>query len=258
MTPLLQFVRTCFQYSERQPVLCDVDLTLSEATCSALIGANGAGKTTLLRLASGTLTATSGKVLLEGRPVGDMPHRQRSRLVALVPQQLDVPFDYTVEQIVEQGRTPYLGLLSGPARADRLAVDRALHLTDTFRLRHRIFNQLSGGERQRVKIALGLAQQAKLLLLDEPTQNLDIGRQAEFIELLHSLRSEGITVLASIHDLHLIPGNFSDVHLIGPARSLISGPPAAILTPANLASAFQCAPGHHPLLVQPTSIRQAI
>jgi len=209
-------------------------------------------------LASGALTASSGDVLVESRPLGDLPHRQRSRLVALVPQQLDVLFDFSVQQIVEQGRTPYLGLLSGPARADRLAVDRALRLTDTYHLRHRIFNQLSGGERQRVKIALGLAQQAKLLLLDEPTQNLDIGRQAELINLLHSLRSEGITVLASIHDLHLIPGNFSGVHLIGPARSLISGAPAAILTPANLASAFHCAPEHHPLLVQQHPIRQAI
>ncbi len=258
MTPLLQFVRTSFQYRDGHPVLRDIDFTLSEGTCSALIGANGSGKTTLLRLASGTHTATSGKVLLEGRLVGDIPHRMRPRLVALVPQQLDVPFDFSVQQIVEQGRTPYLGLLSGPARADRLAVDRALHLTDTARLRHRIFNELSGGERQRVKIALGLAQQAKLLLLDEPMQNLDIGRQAELIDLLHSLRSEGITVLASIHDLHLVHGNFSTAHLIGPDQSLVSGVPTTVLTPANLASAFHCAPGRHPLLVQPTPIRQAI
>jgi iron complex transport system ATP-binding protein len=258
MTPLLQFVQTRFQYNDRQPVLRGIDFTLSEGTCSALIGANGAGKTTLLRLASGTLAATSGKVLLEGKPVGDMPHRQRSRVVALVPQRLDVPFDFSVQQIVEQGRTPYLGLLSGPAREDRFAVDRALELTDTARLRRRIFNELSGGERQRVKIALGLAQQAKLLLLDEPTQSLDIGRQAELIDLLHSLRSEGVTVLASIHDLHLVHGNFSTAHLIGPEGSLISGAPAAVLTPANLTRAFRCAPGRHPLLVQPNPIRQAI
>jgi iron complex transport system ATP-binding protein len=258
MTPLLQFVRAGFQYHDRQPVLRDIDFALSEGTCSALIGANGSGKTTLLRLASGTLTARSGKVLLEGRMVGDIPHRQRSRLVALVPQQLDVPFDFTVQQIVEQGRTPYLGLLSGPAHEDRRAVDRALDLTDTARLRHRIFNELSGGERQRVKIALGLAQQAKLLLLDEPTQNLDIGRQAELIDLLHTLRSEGITVLASIHDLHLVNGNFSTAHLIGPDRSLISGAPSAVLTPANLAIAFQYAPGRHPFYVEQTPIRQAI
>jgi len=179
-----------------------------------------------------------------------MSHRQRSRLVALVPQQLDVPFDFTVQQIVEQGRTPYLGLLRGPLKEDRIAVDRALALTDTAHLRHRVFNELSGGERQRVKIALGLAQEATLLLLDEPTQNLDIGRQAEFIQLLHRLHGEGITILASIHDLHLVRGNFSTVHLLGPDGTLISGTPDQVLTADNLAAAFNCPPGSHPLIFQ--------
>jgi len=249
MTPLLQFADVSFRYVDRN-VLAKVDLTLEEGSCTALIGANGAGKTTLLRLASGTLATTSGKILLEGRDPAKMPHRERSRLVAMVPQQLDVPFDFTVQQIVEQGRTPYLGLLRGPLREDRLAVDRALDLTDAISLRHRIFNELSGGERQRVKIALGLAQEAKLLLLDEPTQNLDIGRQAEFIDVMHRLQIEGITILASIHDLHLIHGNFSEVHLLGPDRSLTSGTPSEILTSNNLATAFNCPPGRHPLFNQ--------
>jgi iron complex transport system ATP-binding protein len=247
MTELLQFVQTCFRYSGRPPVFRDVNFLLKEGTCSALIGANGAGKTTLLRLASGTLAATSGQVLLAGRPISDLPHRERSRLVALVPQQLDVPFDFNVQQIVEQGRTPYLGFLSGPSREDRRAVDRALDLTDTDRLRRRIFNELSGGERQRVKIALGLAQEAKLLLLDEPTQNLDIGRQAELMDLLQSLLSEGVTVLASIHDLHLVEGNFSVAHLLTREGSLISGKPSCVLTSANLADAFGCPPGRDPI-----------
>lgn len=249
MTHLLQFADVSFRYADRN-VLAKVEFTLQEGSCTALIGANGAGKTTLLRLASGALTATSGTILLGDQNPAKMPHRQRSRLVALVPQQLDVPFDFTVQQIVEQGRTPYLRLLRGPLREDRLAVDRALDLTDTILLRHRIFNELSGGERQRVKIALGLAQEAKLLLLDEPAQNLDIGRQAELIDLLHRLRSEGITILASIHDLHLVHGNFSAVHLLGPDRSLISGTPPEVLTADNLATAFHCPPGRHPLLTQ--------
>jgi len=247
MTKMLQFVNASFSYGERH-VLTNINLSLQEGGCVALIGANGAGKTTLLRLASGRLTPTSGRVLLNNETPAKIPHRRRSRLVALVPQQLDVPFDFTVQQIVEQGRTPYLGLLRGPMREDRMAVDRALALTDTERFRHRVFNELSGGEKQRVKIALGLAQEAKLLLLDEPTQNLDIGRQAELIDLLHRLRSEGITILASIHDLHLVHGNFSMVHLLGADRSLVSGTPSEILTPDNLAEAFDCGPGRHPLL----------
>lgn len=249
MNSLLQFVGASFKYHQRQ-VLTNINLRLDHGGCAALIGANGAGKTTLLRLASGALAATSGSVLLEGRRLSEIPARQRSRLVALVPQQLEVPFDFTVQQIVEQGRTPYLGLLRGPARPDHFAIERALDLTDTRHLRHRIFNELSGGERQRVKIALGLAQDAKLLLLDEPTQNLDIGRQAEFIDLLVRLRNERITILASIHDLHLVHGSFSTVHLLALDRTLISGAPSQVLTPENLTEAFHCAPGRHPLLKQ--------
>ena len=182
-----------------------------------------------------------------------MSLKQRSRLVALVPQQLDISFDFTVEQIVEQGRSPYLGLLRGMMREDRVAVDRALDLADASCLRSRIFNELSGGERQRVKIALGLAQEPKLLLLDEPTQNLDIGRQVELIDLLHFLRDEGITILASIHDLHLVHHNFSLVHIMGPDHSLISGIPSEVLTPERIASAFNCALGRHPLLMEITA-----
>jgi len=141
-------------------------------------------------------------------------------------------------------------LLRGLMREDRIAVDRALDLVDASVLRDRIFNELSGGERQRVKIALGLAQEPDLLLLDEPTQNLDIGRQVELMDLLELLRREGITLLASIHDLHLVPGNFTSVLLLAPDRSLTIGTPAEILTPQRLTDAFHCAPGRHPLLME--------
>ena len=248
MMSLLELTSVGFGYSNRS-VLANITLQLHRESCTALIGPNGVGKTTLLRLASGALNPSSGQILLEGHPLADMSRRQRSRLVALVPQQLDVPFDFSVQQIVEQGRTPYLGLLRGLMREDRMAVDRALDLADVAGLRHRIFNELSGGERQRVKIALGLAQEPRLLLLDEPTQNLDIGRQVELMDLLHYLHGEGIAILASIHDLHLVEHNFSSVHLLELGRPLTSGPPPQVLTPENLVRAFRCAPGRHPLLV---------
>lgn len=257
MSSLLQLSSISFHYAERQ-VLKDISLNLQAGSCTALAGPNGAGKTTLLRIAAGTLNASSGTILFDGRPLAAMPRKQRSRMIAFVPQQLDVPFDFTVQQIVEQGRTPHLGLLRGPVREDRIAVEEALDLADVFNLRHRIFNELSGGERQRVKIALGLAQQPKLLLLDEPTQNLDIGRQGELIDLLHHLREQGITIFTSIHDLHLVQDNFSTVHLLDAGGSLLSGPPAQVLTPTNLMSAFRCAPGRHPLLVEEPERRQAI
>jgi iron complex transport system ATP-binding protein len=248
MNSLLRFDGVGFRFGSRS-VLEGLSFEIAPGTCNALIGPNGVGKTTLLRLASGSLTASTGEVTVSGTPIAKVHRRQRAQLVALVPQQLDVPFDFSVQQIVEQGRTPYLGLLRGPGREDRAAVDRALELADVSGLRHRVFNELSGGERQRVKIALGLAQQPELLLLDEPTQNLDIGRQVELIDLLHYLRLTGLTILASIHDLHLVPQNFDCVHLLGPRHTHRSGTPDEVLTTPMLAEAFHCRPGRHPLLV---------
>jgi iron complex transport system ATP-binding protein len=248
MTSLLRFRDVSFGYGERD-VIQDVSLDLPEGSCTALIGPNGVGKTTLLRLAAGVLQCRAGSVLLRDQPLHTIPLKAVARSIAFVPQQLEIPFQFTVRQVVEQGRTPYLGLLRGPLQGDRVAVDRALELADVSALQHRIFNELSGGERQRVKIALGLAQEPKLLLLDEPTQNLDIGRQVELIDLLHLLGSEGITIFASIHDLQLLEGNFSTVFLLSPDSPLISGIPEDVLKPSILEKAFNCPPQRHPLLV---------
>ncbi|HTZ59377.1 MAG TPA: ABC transporter ATP-binding protein [Acidobacteriaceae bacterium] len=249
MSTLLRVERVHFDYQDYK-VLRQATFDLEAGTCSALIGTNGSGKTTLLRIAAGVLRPASGSVQLQGRAIETIPLREVARIVALVPQQLELPFDFSVQQVVEQGRTPYVGLLRGLGREDRKAVDRALDLADLSSLRHRIFNELSGGEKQRVKIALGLAQQPHLLLLDEPTQNLDIGRQVELLDLLHFLRDEGMTILASIHDLHLVDKNFSTVLLLTPGQPLAGGSPEQMLKPSILERAFQCPPDRHPLLIE--------
>jgi iron complex transport system ATP-binding protein len=249
MTSLLRLSGVDFAY-EGHAVLRQATFDLDPGSCTALIGTNGVGKTTLLRIAAGVLRPASGSVTLRGRPMETITLKEVARTVALVPQQLELPFAFTVQQVVEQGRTPYIGMLRGPGRSDRMAVDRALDLADASSLRHRIFNELSGGERQRVKIALGLAQEPRLLLLDEPTQNLDIGRQVELIDLLHFLRAEGITILASMHDLHLVDKNFSTVLLLSPGQPLMSGTPEQILRPSVLERAFRCPPDRHPLLIE--------
>ncbi len=249
MSCLLRMSGVYFEYQDHS-VLRQATFDLQEGSCSALIGTNGVGKTTLLRIAAGVLRPASGNVILRGQPMETLSLKEVARTIALVPQQLELPFEFTVQQVVEQGRTPYIGMLRGPGRTDRLAVDRALDLADVSSLRNRIFNELSGGERQRVKIALGLAQQPRLLLLDEPTQNLDIGRQVELIDLLHFLRDEGITILASMHDLHLVDKNFSTVLLLSPGQPLASGSPEQMLKPSILEHAFQCPPDRHPLLIE--------
>jgi ABC-type cobalamin/Fe3+-siderophores transport system ATPase subunit len=249
MSSLLSFRDVSFGYSEAD-LIRSISFALEAGSCTALIGPNGAGKTTILKLAAGTLHCRSGNVLLNDVPLRTLALRDVARTIALVPQQLEVPFQFTVREVVEQGRTPYLGFLRGPMSEDRMAVDRALELADVTALQHRVFNELSGGERQRVKIALGLAQQPKLLLLDEPTQNLDIGRQIELIDLLHFLRAEGITIFASIHDLQLVQGNFTSALLLSPDMPLMSGAPEEVMQPAILEKAFNCPPRRHPLLLE--------
>jgi len=248
VTTLLQFENVSFAFGQ-QNILDGVSFHLEEGCCAALIGPNGVGKTTLLRLSAGLLRCSSGCISVGGQAVTGLRRLERAQRIALVPQQVEVPFDFRVQQIVEQGRAPYLRLFGGPTRKDQVAVERAMDLTDVAPLAHRVFNELSGGERQRVKIALGLAQEPQLLLLDEPTQNLDIGRQVELLDLVASLRREGITILAAIHDLQLIPEAFSSVLLLTPEQRLIHGRPQDILRPEILEKAFNCPPRRHPVLV---------
>lgn len=241
MKELLTFERVGFRYGEHR-ILSDFTSSISADACIALVGPNGAGKTTLLRLAAGTLRAGSGEIYLHGQPLSALNRRTIARSVALVPQDVEVPFPFTVEQFVRQGRTPYLGLFGGLNTVDREAIERALELTDTLHLRTRVFNQLSGGERQRVKIALGLAQNPQLLLLDEPTQHLDIGRQLEMIDLIRHLAAQGIAVIAAMHDLALIEGAFSSVWLLAPGHPVRHGEPRRMLRPELLEEVFNCPP----------------
>ena len=239
MNSLLSFEHVSFDYGHRQ-VIADAEFSIEPGACTALIGPNGGGKTTLLRLAAGLLRPSKGKVLFEGAEFHERSRRDVARKIALVPQNLEIPFSFTAQQIVEQGRPPYLGLFGGLSTHDRLAVERAIELTGIGPLRHRIFNELSGGERQRVKIALGLAQEPKLLLLDEPTQNLDFGRQMELMSLIRQLRAQGVNVFAAVHDLVLISDTFSSVVLLSPYESLRVGAPEQVLQPRILERAFQC------------------
>ncbi len=239
MSTLLQFERVSFSFGQRT-VIDHADLGLAAGTCAALIGPNGGGKTTLLRLAAGLLRPSSGRVLFEGVDLGTMSRTEIAQRIALVPQQLEIPFSFTVQQIVEQGRTPYLKMWSGLSVHDRRAVERAIELTDIGRLRQRIYNELSGGERQRVKIALGLAQEPRMLLLDEPTQNLDFGRQVEVMALIRFLHEDGIDIFAAVHDLALIPDTFDTAVLCSPQERLRIGSPEDVLRADLLERAFQC------------------
>src|SRR5258707_5313439 len=196
-----------------------------------LLGPNGSGKTSLLRLVSGVLRPQQGKIILDGRELRDWGRRGIAQLIAVVPQELHDPFAFTVGQLVNLGRTPFVSLFGSGSRQDTLIVQDAMHAADITPLAGRIFNELSGGERQRVMVAMALAQEPKLLLLDEPTAHLDIKYQIDILELVQRLnRERGVTVIAAMHDLNLAARYFPRLLLFQRGVVADAGP-AEVLEP---------------------------
>src|SRR5215472_6481559 len=188
----------------RQPLFNDVHLRVRAGEMVGLLGPNGAGKTTLLRLLSGVLFPQQGEVLLEGRDLRQWGRRGAARRIAVVPQELHVPFAFTVEHMVSLGRTPFISLFGSQTKHDQAIIQQAMSEAEIIPLAGRVFNELSGGERQRVMVAMALAQEPSLLLLDEPTSHLDIKYQVEILALIQRLNRElSVTVVASMHDLNL-------------------------------------------------------
>jgi iron complex transport system ATP-binding protein len=216
-------------------VLDDVSTELRRGHILGILGPNGSGKTTLLRLLSGTRVPSSGRVLLDGTPLSTLSRRAAAQRIAVVPQETQLAFDYTVMEMVLMGRHPHLGMfeLEGP---DDFAVARdALLATGTQRLESRQFNTLSGGEKQRVVIASALAQSADILLLDEPTASLDLGYQLEVASLLTRLnRERGVTIAISSHDLNLAATVCSDIVMLRDGRVIAHGATADVLTSDNI------------------------
>ncbi len=238
MKALLAIRELSFAY-KTSPLLEQISFAIPAGKTVAVLGANGSGKTTLLKICAGLLSPQRGEVLFQGKSLAQYTRRELAKHIALVPQEVQISFDFTVQQLVEQGRTPYLSLLLGSfQQQDRIAVWKAMELANVEHLAHRNFNELSGGERQRVKIALGLAQEPQLLLLDEPAQHLDIGRQAEVFSVLHHLNQTGITIMAAVHDLESARKYFSSAILLRPNSSLTFGPTASILTPQAIEEVF--------------------
>jgi iron complex transport system ATP-binding protein len=237
-TPALAFQHVSYAYSGAD-VVRQITLAVEAGEMVGLLGSNGAGKSTLLRLASGVLRPRAGSVHVSGREVGQLSPRAVARAVAVVPQEFSVPFAYTVRQLVELGRTPYLGVLGVARSTDDDAVDGALRDTDLTGLADRVFNQLSGGERQRVLVALALAQSSSLLLLDEPTAHLDVRHQVEVMDLLTRLnRERRLTIVAALHDLNLAARYFPRLVLLR-QTILADGPPSAVLERELLTRAYQ-------------------
>ena len=187
-----------------KPVLHDVSAEVKSGEFLGLIGPNGCGKTTLLRIISGVLAPQSGQVLLNGADVRSIPRPQLAKIMACLSQSLALDFAFTVREVTLLGREPHLPRLGYQTPHDREVCDRAMALADVSHLADRPVTEISGGERQRAFIAMCLAQEPQILLLDEPTSHLDIGHQLLVLELIRNWnRSTGTTVVAVLHDLNL-------------------------------------------------------
>ncbi len=222
-------------------VLAGVDLEIREGEVVALAGRNGAGKTTLLRIATGVLPADAGRVRLGGRVLGELGRRELARRIAIVPQETFVPFAFSVGEVVLMGRAPHLGLLGFESRVDHEAAEAALARLGIAHLADRSILEVSGGERQLAMVARALAQDARVLLLDEPTAHLDVERRLGVLSLARELAREGRSALVVSHDLGLAAQFCDRVALLAEGRVRAVGPPAEVLTPARLREVFQVA-----------------
>ena len=219
-------------------VVDDVDLELAPGEWVTLIGPNGAGKSTLLRAIAG-LVSFGGAIELDGEPLEGLRRRDVARRLAFVPQSPLLPADMTVREYVLLGRTPHIGPFGSESRRDVAAARRALERLELGPFSERRLHTLSGGEQQRVVLARALAQEAPLLLLDEPTTALDIGRQQQALELVVELREQGpLTVLSAMHDLTLALQYGDRLALLSGGRLVAAGAPEEIATESLLAEHY--------------------
>ena len=221
------------------PALDGVSLSVSAREMCGVIGPNGSGKTTLLRAIDGLISPERGVVLLEGRAVGMMSSRQIAALIGVVPQRAGTGFGFTAREMVVMGRAPHLAPLSMETGRDALIVDDAMARTGILHLADRPIDSLSGGEFQRVLIARALAQESRVLLLDEPTAHLDLRYQREIMGLLSTFCRSGLALIAALHDVNLAAEYCDRLVLLSGGRIAAMGTPAQVLEEPTLEQVFE-------------------
>jgi iron complex transport system ATP-binding protein len=237
MNPAIRIRHLGFSYGERR-VLDDVSLSVEKGEMIGILGPNGSGKTTLLKILSAVLTGR-GAVELNGKDIRSFGRRDLSRLFAVVPQESQVNFPFTVAEIILMGRASHHNPLGFEGERDLAAARKSMEATETLPLADRYLHELSGGEKQRVMIARALAQEAEILLLDEPAAFLDLKHQVRVFELLRGLnRERGLTIVAALHDLNLAALFFPRLALLAEGRVYRDGSAIEVLTEENIREVY--------------------
>ena len=227
-----------FKYDE-SIILDRVAFSVNNSSFITIIGPNGSGKSTLLKLMATNLTPDSGELRLWNKPVSNYSTKELARNMAVVPQESHIQYDFTVYDIVLMGRYPHIKRFDKENEKDFEIVKRAMLRTNTWHLKDRSINEISGGERQRVIISKALAQETKVILLDEPTSSLDIHHQLEILDLLKELNEEtGVTIIIVLHDINLAARYSKEVILLHLGKLLTIGSTEEVLTVENLQRAY--------------------
>lgn len=219
-------------------ILNQIELNVRKGELLGLIGPNGAGKSTLLKLLMKVLAPTGGTIFLEGEELFNLSQKEVAQKVAFLPQSPSLESPFTCREVVLMGRYPHLGRFEAESERDRKIAEEAMERTRTAPFAERFITELSGGERQRVLLARTLAQEAKFLLLDEPTANLDPHHQLGVMDLAASLAKKGMAIVAALHDLNLAARYCHRLALLHRGDIVAVGKPEEVLTPQNLRSVY--------------------
>lgn len=219
--------------------VADVNLTLQPGQIAAVLGPNGSGKTTMLKLANGRLKPEAGEIRYEGRPLQSYSRREIGQRLGFVPQQEKISFDYTVQEYVSMGRTPWLNPLDVPAKEDLEITAEAVHEVGMDRYLNQKVTKLSGGQLQLVLLARALAQQTGVLLLDEASSQLDLGNKRRFLDILHRLAEQGKSILLTSHEPDFAIAAATKVILMKKGKVLVAGPMDKVLTKDNLETIYE-------------------
>jgi len=239
MYNILRIEKLSVAYADKV-ILKDIDITVNEGEFIGIIGPNGTGKSTLIRAITDLIDIKDGKITINGLDNKNISKRDRSKIIAVVPQEFRVDFEFNVFDIVMMGRNPHMYGRKDTKKNDFKIVQEAMIMTNTWQLKDRFFNEISGGEKQRVIIARAIAQQTKVILLDEPTSHLDIHHQLEILEMVKMLKvNKKTTIIAVLHDINMA-ARFSDrLILLNDQKVMVDGTPEEVIDEKYLGKVYK-------------------